>query len=142
MAKLIDISQLGDKRLQKKLDKLDKRVQKAIVRRGLRKAAKDVLESARAIVPVDTGALRDGLAVKALKPKRGSFGVQVVTPTRAELGIPADAKGYYPAVVEYGSDKRNLPPRPYLRPALDQNREKGKRTVADSIRAEVAKTKA
>lgn len=135
MPRFIDISQLGDARLQKRLDQLDKRVQKAIVRRGLRKAAKDVLDSARANVAVDTGALRDGLAVKAVKPKRGVFGLQVATPTRAELGIDAEAKGFYPAVLEYGSENHTA--RPYLRPALDENREKARATIAASIRAEL-----
>lgn len=136
MPGFVDISGLGDKRISAKLGALDLKVQKKIVRKALRKAARPILAEARARVAVDTGKLRDGLSIKAVRARRGVFGVQVVTPRRVDLGIPADAKGFYPAVLEYGSE--NHPPRPYLRPALDANREKAVDTVADFVRSEIS----
>lgn len=135
MPKFVDVSQLGDKRVSAKLARLDIKVQKKIVRQALRKAAAPILATAKARVAVDTGALRDGLTIRAVKAKKGVFGIQVATPRRAELGIPADAKGFYPAVLEYGSVDH--PPKPYLRPALEQNRDRALATVADFVRDEI-----
>lgn len=136
MPGFVDISGLGDKRLSAKLAQLDLKVQKKMVRKALRKAGRPVLEEARARVPVDTGRLRDGLFLRATKRKRGTFGVEVAMPLRADLGISANAKGYYPAVIEYGAE--NHPPQPFLRPALDANKERAIRIVADFVRSEIS----
>jgi hypothetical protein len=45
---------------------------------------------------------------------------KIVTGTRLELGIPIDAKGYYPAVIEYGTSKQAA--KPFMRVALAQLR--------------------
>jgi len=127
----IDISGLGDARLQARLKRLDAKVQKKVVRKALRAGAKMVLAAARALVSADTGALRAGLKPRALKARRGTFGVQVMTPTREQLGIPADASGYYPAVLEYGAEGH--PARPFLRPALDQARSTATSAIREAI---------
>lgn len=128
----VDISALGDVRLQKRLARLTTKMQKSIVRRALRAGAKEILAVTKQLVPVDTGKLREGLKIRATKARRGSFGVQVQTPTRADLGIGADEKGFYPAVLEYGADGH--PPHPYLRPALEQGRAAALDAIATGIR--------
>lgn len=127
----IDISGLGDARLQARLKQLDAKVQRKVVRQALRAGAKVVLAATKALVPVDTGALKSGLKLRALKSRRGTFGIQVQTPTRAQLGIPSDAKGYYPAVLEYGAEGH--PAKPYLRPALEQARTAATTTIRTAI---------
>ena len=136
MAGLIDISQLGDARLQRKLHSLGNKIEKKIVRRALRTAAKVVLQAAKARVPVDTGALKKGLKVRATKRSRTIIGVHIRTPTRAELGIHPDDPGYYPAVIEYGAEGHAA--QPFLRPAMDEARDKARQVIADSIRAGIA----
>jgi len=132
----VDISGLGDTRLGKQLAKLEARIQKKIVRKALRTAGKMVLADARARVPVDTGALKKGLKLRAVKSRGGFVGVHITTPRRDELGIPQSAKHYYPAVLEYGAE--NHPARPYLRPALDANRSKAIEIIRSEIRKAVS----
>lgn len=131
MARFVDISVLGDKALERKLRKLDERVQKKIVRKALRSGAKPVLADAKAYVPIDTGALESELKITASRARRGFFGVQVATPPRSILGIGPDDKGYYPAILEYGSDK--MEPIPYLRPAFDNNRGRALAIIRDVL---------
>ena len=135
----VDISLLGDKALSKKLRRLETKVQKKIVRKALRAGARPILASAKALVPYSEGLrrrsgkhLRDTLKLRALKARKGRFGVQVLTGTREELGIAANESGYYPLSLEYGGG--NAPAQPYLRPALDMNRVRSTRIVHYTIR--------
>ena len=102
-------------------------LQKKILRKVLRKATKPVLEKAIALVPVDTGKLQQNLKIRAVshgrKKRRGLIGASVRTPARDKLDIDKDDRGYYPAVLEYGSAKRNIAPRAYLRKAKDASKE-------------------
>lgn len=121
---MIDISMLGDKKLQRQLSKLPARVEKRIVRKALRAAARPVLRAAKQKCPVDTGALKKGLKIRARKRSRKSFGVDVSTPTREKLGIASDSKWYYPALVEYGYVRKGITyaARSFLRSAKDATR--------------------
>jgi len=133
MAKFIDIQMIGDKELQRKLRELPIAMERKIVRKALREAARPVLAAAKALAPVLTGRMKAGMKLRAEKAKRGHFGVQVVTPTRKELGIAGDDPYYYPMAVEVGTAK--MPAHPFMRPALDANREKGIAIAAREIRA-------
>jgi len=127
MAKAIIV---GDKKLQRILDKLPGVVQRKLVRKALRAGAKMVLASAKSKVPVDEGALKKGLKVKAMKRRKNRMGIVVEHPTRERLAaLQKDKKkaeriltekGYYPAAVEYGAP--HMAARPHLRPALNENR--------------------
>ena len=134
----VDISVFGDKQLQRALKALPINVEKKVVRQALRKAAKPVLDTAKSLVPVKTGALKKSLKLRALrKQKRGQFGVQVMTGTREQLGIAADDPYYYPMAVEVGTAK--APAHPFMRPALDQNREATYRLVAELVRTGITR---
>lgn len=130
--RFIDITLLGDKALQAKLDRIEQRVQKKIMRKALRDGGRPVLAAAKAKVRVDSGALKQGLKLRAVKRSRTTFGVYIRTPTRAELGIAEDDPGYYPAVIEYGAEDRR--PLPYLRPAIDENRSKAQSRISGVLR--------
>ena len=119
MAREIDLSIFGNEVLIRKLRGLESKAQKAILRKGLREAAKMIAAEARTRAPYDTGALRKGIKVRAAKSKK-YIGMIVRTGTRAEMGIPETASHYYPALLELGTSR--LPARPYLRPALDEKR--------------------
>jgi len=121
MAGFVDITLLGAPELQAQFKLLPLKVQKKLLRQGMRKSGKLVRDEARRLVPVDSGALKKSLKVRAAPGKRGSFGIRIMTGERSELGIDPDASGYYPASVEFGS--RTQPAQPYLRAAADAKRE-------------------
>ena len=133
----VDISVLGNKQLQKQLKLLAGNMQKKIVRQALRAAAKPVLAAAKAKCPVKSGRLEKSLKLRAMKRKRGQFGVRIKTGTKAELGIPADDKFYYPAHVELGHG--SVPAVPYMRSALEENRSSSLRIVALMVKAGIDK---
>lgn len=124
-----DISVLGDKALQKKLDSLGKQAGGKMLQSAMREAMKPVLDAARAAAPRDTGNLARKIKLSSVRLRGKGKGIAVKTPTRAQLGIPKDAKGYYPAHQEYGT--RRNPARPYMRPALLNNRAR----VLEALRA-------
>ena len=130
MAKSIDIRVLGDQALERKLKRLVPKLQKKILRKAMRKAIRPVLAAAKEKVPVDTGALRDSLKIRAIKPRRGRFGVGVVTGKDLFKGDQ-----FYGAFVELGTKKQ--PARPFLRPALKENEEGAKRTLRREIGTEL-----
>ena len=130
MSDYIDISFTGDKKLQRKLARVVVQTQRKIVRASMRKAMKVVKDRAQALVPVDTGKLRNSIRQMS-RTKRGISRAYVATGTREELGIPPDAKGFYPAVIEYGTRER--PAHSYLRRAMEEKRTEVIRKAADEI---------
>lgn len=110
--------------MERKLSRLEKKVGKKIVRTALRRVAKEVLlpaskDNALNMVGGSMGALiAKSLAVRALKRRRGSFGVRVMLKPDVEGFVDVSASGrrfYIPGIIEYGHD--NAQPIPYLRNA-------------------------
>lgn len=102
MSDFIDISIIGNKKLQSRIKRLDFAIQKKIVRQSINRAMLPVRDRAKQYVPVDTGRLRDSIK-RVSRTRRGKSSARVVTGTKQQLGIPSSAKGYYPAAIEYGS---------------------------------------
>ena len=121
MGNMIDIKVTGDRETQAALNSLTWAVGNRIVIEALEVAGQPVLASARQKVPVLTGKLKRTLGLYKLKTRK-KIGVRVSTGTREELGIAADDPYYYPMAVEVGTAK--APAHPYLRPALDENRQR------------------
>jgi len=115
MSDYIDISILGDKALQRRLANMDVNLQKKFVRQAINRAMLPVKNKAQALAPVDTGRLRSSIKRRS-RTRRGISRAQVITGTRAELGIPVGSTGYYPAAIEYGTRKQ--PARSFMRKAL------------------------
>lgn len=121
-----DLSLLGVKGMDRKLRRLEAKVQKSIVRKALRASAKRVrvyvvANLSGVKVNVDTGTLRDAFAKAKIRgtSRRGLIRIGLQYPERDDLGIPADSKYYYPTAVEYGhGDVRAYP---YMRPAVDEH---------------------
>ena len=132
----------GVQEVQKAIKQFQPTLQKKLQRKATRKAGKPVLDTARARVPVMTGKLRKNLKLRSVKRKRGStvVGVSVKTPERHVLGISESDPYYYPSVIEYGSAKRNISPRPYLRPALDQNKNNVRQIYASELKSLITET--
>lgn len=115
---------IGAEEVLRKLAALPTKLQKKHIRKSMRNGGKKVLAKAKELVPKDADKhqlpngkhLRDTLKLRVAKSrKRGSVSLKVMTGTRAELGIPADEKGYYPSALEYGG--LDWQPMPYMRPA-------------------------
>ncbi len=138
----LDLKLDGTAQLIKSLEKFDPTLRKKLARRSTRKAAKPVQDTARSLVPIRTGRLRKGILIRSAKRKRKSsiVGASVVTAKRDKLNIDASEPYYYPTIVEYGAPSRNIPARPYLRPALDQNKEKVKSIYQSELKVLITET--
>lgn len=107
--------------------------QKALTQ-AARKAFKPVLERAQALVPVDTGDLRNALKLTVVKPKTGNAVVVVgirIAAKRGEDGMPPARRWHF---IELGTAK--LPASPFLRPALDSSASE----VLQILKEELAKS--
>lgn len=67
----------GDRKLNRMLSSLTSAKARALHRKAVRKAAKPILEQAKATAPVKSGALRRSLTIRATRRSRKSIGVQV-----------------------------------------------------------------
>jgi HK97 gp10 family phage protein len=119
-----DISMLGDVKLERMLAKLHPTVQRKIGRKASRRAFTPIKKAIVANTPVLTGALKEGIKLRALKRSTLVFGHKVLTPERADLGLsdrgPGDENSsYYPFAVEYGHG--NVPAVRFMRDAYDKN---------------------
>lgn len=119
----IDISIIGDKKLQRDLRKLPNTLQKKIGRRALRAGARIVGTEAQAKAPRDSGDLAESLIYKPGKRSRvrisqhAIFGVSLIR--------------YYAAAIELGARLRR--PFTFLRDAADQTAPR----VLDTVQAEI-----
>ena len=114
----IDLKSFGLEAAQQAFDKLPLKVQKKVVRPVLRETIKRAQALVVAAVPVGAGNLKREMGrvkVTTDKAKRGAVRFVVPMPDRASLGIPHDAKGYYPAAIEY------RPGGSYIRATIDHH---------------------
>lgn len=128
-----DITLLGDDIVAARLRALPEKLERKVLRQAMRKAGRPILADAKANAPVKTGKMRASLKLRALKRKRGRVGVRIETGTRAELGIPAEERWYYPAIVELGDGTARHLPHSFMRSALAKNRENSVRILRDDI---------
>lgn len=132
---------VGDKRIDRMFAELPKRMQKKVVRQGVRAGGKVLLAAAKANAPVLSGRLRKSLKLRVSpRPRKDAYRMRVTTGTREELGIPSDEKSYYPAAVEYGHAivkdgalVGTVPPNPFLRRAFDEKKEEAQNVSTSLI---------
>lgn len=147
----------GFKELDAALAELPRAVAKGALTRTLRKAAEPIAEEARRLVPVDTGDLRDSIAVSA-KIKNRAGAAEFAAAMRAGLGKgaavqamrdarrvagqdysavmhvgPSVPKGFHGHLVEFGTV--DTPIQPFMRPAWDSQ----KRVALDTIKDELGR---
>lgn len=120
----------GDKKLIKKLNKLAKKdIQKAI-RKGTRAGAKEVATAARSAAPVDSGALKRSIKVRALPRSRVRIGHRVV--------VGQNFQGdFYGGFIQYGT--KHISADPYLTRAVQSSGKKAAEATARTIASEVKK---
>lgn len=148
MAGGVDMKMLGDKALDRAFATLPVKMQKTVARKAIRNSAKRTRRYiVRELLALRARTNRSGRnrlltlaeffenakVVSRSKRARQLIRIGVIWPSRSDIGIPADAKGYFPTAIEYGTIK--APAMPYLRPAVDNNR----KTELALIRREVAR---
>lgn len=114
-----------------------------------RAAFKRVVETAKQLVPVDSGELRESLTVRVVKPKSGD--AVVVVGVAINNNAPRLKMSRIAAAAFNEAQSTNLPPgrrwhfielgtvkqaaHPFLRPALDQNAQ----SVVDDLKVQLRK---
>lgn len=131
----VDISLVGAASLRRVFSNMEVKVQRKITRKVLRKAMKIILQAVKQRAPVDTGRLKKFMKVKAVKRQRKFIGIHIMMPERSKIGISGEDKYYYPAVIEYGSDKRKA--RPFMRPGFDQSHERAWKIIQSEMKKEI-----
>lgn len=140
----------GVEEIVKALSKFTPTLQKKIIRKTARRAAKIVRDRAKDYVPVDSGDLEDSLKVRALKRSgrsRNKIGAQVASGNSTSL-FSGDT--YYGGFIEYGAPRHRtfggglspLSPDPFLRPALYDSSERVRHLFRTDLKSLVNETTA
>lgn len=126
----------GLKELNNLLNKLPDKIAKKPLQNALRAGGNVVVKAAKAKAPVDTGLLRDSIAVKQAKQKTGAVHYQVGVYQKIGKKRP-----FYAHMIEFGTSK--MSPKPFMRPAWEETKAEVLRTfsvrLAKSITTEALK---
>lgn len=117
---------------------------------AVRKGMKPVLQAARDVAPVDTGALKKGIVLKGEKNKPPLKKVFQVTMDKKKndifvKGLDESGEGkraYYPASQEYGFLKKSggkVPGKHFLQKAAEQQEDQLPDTIVDNLISEIQK---
>lgn len=127
----------GIKELDKRLKTLEPRVQKKVLRQAMRAGLKILAAEVKAQVPVDTGATKSQVKVRAVKRrKRGTIELEVQIVATDQLKRTSSKTGqtvFYPAIVEYGSPGR--PANPFMHRAYAAAGESARQETMVRLRA-------
>lgn len=146
MARPVKFEIEGMKELEQTIRKLGKLPQKCVTK-AARKGAQIALQAAKQKAPFLTGALVEGIILKAEKTKKKGKKVYQVTmnPAMNDVFVKTTKDGkryYYPASQEYGFITRNggyVPGFHFLRDSLVDNKEKIEKTVVEVLAKEIDK---
>ena len=127
----------GAKKLQRKMAKLERKVQNRVMLKAMKDAMQPVVPAAQARAPVERGRLRKYIKVTTKNSRKVGLLAMVQTGTRKQLGIPADNKYYYPSAIEYGT--RHISARSFLRRALGSKRNQVLDDFGRNIRRELSR---
>ena len=116
--RFIDIRVIGGRAAQKKLNRLENRMQTKVVREATKRALKPVLLTALRKAPTgDSGLTKKYLKIATFRGK--SAGAVVQTGTARQMGV-SQSGYYYPAALEYGT--REVAGIAWLRSSLKERR--------------------
>ena len=129
----MDVLLEGHRELRKALGAFAAVTQRKIVRPAVSKALTPINKAAKRKCPVDTKALRKSIGKRVKANSRTGTVWGGVGPRK---GWP-DEPGRRIHFIEYGT--KNAAAQPFLRPALDENREEALRILAAGIHAGIEK---
>lgn len=130
----------GVGKIDRKLRKLPYRIQGKVVRPAMRAGLKLVRAEALTQVPVLTGATRAAIKVRAArKRKRGviEYEVRILAEGDLKKKTRGGKSVFYPAVVQYGSEKQNIPPDPFLTRTYVASADAARRVTLRGLKAGV-----
>jgi HK97 gp10 family phage protein len=107
-------TRVGFGELERKLKELEICMRREVLTEAAKTAGAIVLDEAKTRVPRDTGALADSMAVRVNAAQSDANEVTVT--------VGPSKRGFYGRFVEHGT--KNMPAEPFLKPALDNNRDK------------------
>jgi HK97 gp10 family phage protein len=143
---LIELRLNGLPELLEQLDELGTVTGARALRTAARKAFGPVLEAAKSKVPVGEGDLRDSLKISVRKGGNSGEDEDVVFRVGIKVGkVPGAAGGSKVApsrrwhLVELGTVK--MPAKPYLRPALDSQRDAVLSMLTEELAKSIARVK-
>lgn len=126
----------GLKEIQAALHKLPKATAKNIMRRILRGRAKPIADMAQQLAPVDTGYLKQTVAVSSKLARSVRRKRQKLSENSVEIFIgPSAAPRAH--MQEFGTFKE--PPQPYMRPAWDKYQDTILEDIGKDLWAEIEK---
>lgn len=136
------VSISGLKELDEALGQLSKATARGVLRRVGLKALQPVADTARALAPVDEGALRDSIGVGTkLTRRQAALHRKAVRSGESEKSFWegfAGAGGLPQAITqEFGTV--NHGPQPFLRPAYDANKDRMLETIKRDLGDEIQK---
>jgi len=132
--------------LMRDFERLGK-VPQTVATQSARAGGRIALKAAKALAPVDTGELRDGIILKRERSRTKGKAVYdvMMDPAKNDIFVKTTKDGkryYYPASQEYGFltvDGRYVPGYAYLRRAIDNNAEQIERKILEVAGREVDK---
>lgn len=138
MSDVIEIK--GLENFKRGLKDWPQKVAKRVLAKAVKYAAFILEEEVKRRVPIDTGQLKDSIGTKRKNISPWEVAVQVQTQIKSGM----KHNFWYAPLVEYGSNyviKRGkrviaagrIPPRPYMRPAFDAQRENMQQIIADEL---------
>ncbi|KQN91554.1 hypothetical protein ASE90_01745 [Sphingomonas sp. Leaf67] len=130
----------GFRDLNRKLERLAKGLPASVVRQALREGAQVIADEAKRLAPVDTGALRDSIAVTDDRDGKlyGRPGVEGgVSVYVGPVGSTDDGDVYYAKFVEFGTARHVA--QPFMRPAIQGRRDEAGRVTIAALAAAVRK---
>lgn len=119
----------GIKDIDRRLKTLLPRLQKKVIRQGMRAGLKVIAAEVKANAPVDTGRMKKAVQVRAVKSrKRGSIALEVrISGKVAGLIKPGRNPVFYPAIVEYKF-------RQFMKRAFNSKGEAARQVTINAIR--------
>lgn len=143
MGRGFQITITGNKQLEKAFKEIEPKLQRKILRKSMKPAMLPVLHQMINTSPFLTGALKENFKLWIQRGKRGKF--SVVVGTKGEYALKKQGlKGglnqgdqFYAAFYELGTSHQ--PARPFMRPALDNNKSLIIRIFSDKLAKEIIK---
>lgn len=129
----------GMPELLNSLKAFPKNVERKVLRQALRASMKPVQKKAKELAPVESGALKRAVRIRAGKRKRNVVSINV------QIGANDKqfTEQYYAGFQELGAPARNIPPKGYLRQAFEETKQesvaKAEKMIIEGIDREAAK---
>lgn len=129
----VNVRIFGTKQVQDAFKALPAKIQRQLMRKGLRDGGRIVRARARELVPVDQGDLKKSIKVRGSKAgKQAAFLNKKLGGNRnIQVGVQVVAEAPHAHLVEKGT--KRMAAQPFLKPALDEKQE----AIFDAVAASV-----